>query len=291
VSVRDGPNVRRTFDGVRAVAALGPWTFNLIAARPRKDRPGVFDDSTDKDKALWGIYSIRTLGATNDGGVDFYYLGYRNNAAVFDQGRAAEQRHTFGIRYFGSYGGWAWNFEPILQFGRYGNADLRAWTVASEAAYTWSNVKLQPTLKLSVNAASGDRDPANPDLETFNPLFPRGNYFSEDAILGPQNFYNAHVFLTLHVSQTWSITIDHNWFWRLSTNDGVYTSSGSLLRSGAGSTAHFVASALSINSEWTIGRNWIFTAIYTHVSPQQFLEQTGPSEDVHFLELTARFRF
>ena len=291
VSVRDGPNVRRTFDGVRAIARAGPWTFNLLALHPRKDRQGTFDDSADKGRTLWGVYSTGQFGGDIDRGIDLYYLGYQNDDAVFDQGSAAERRHTLGMRYFGSQGGWEWNLEPMVQFGRYGNANLRAWTVASETSYTWSHVTLRPSLKLSANVASGDRDPDDPDLETFNPLFPRGNYFSEDAILGPQNFYNAHVFLTLRPSQSWSLTVDHNWFWRFSIRDGVYGPSGNLVRSGAGSDARFVASALSLNSEWAIGRHWTLTAIYTRVSPEQFLEETGPAEDVDIIELTARFRY
>ena len=36
--------------------------------------------------------------------------------------------------------------------------------------------------------ASGDRDPDYADLQTFNPLFPRGSYFNESALIGPDNF-------------------------------------------------------------------------------------------------------
>jgi hypothetical protein len=288
ISVRDGPNVRRTFDGIRAAFRAETWTVDVIAAHPRKDRPGAFDDTTDTHKALWGVYATGALGL---GSIDVYFLGYRNDHAVFDQGAAREQRDTVGIRYFGSYGGWQWNLEPMVQFGQFGSGALFAWTVASETAYTWSDVKWQPTLKLSVNVASGDRNRSDSDLETFNPLFPRGNYFSEDSILGPYNFYNAHLFLTLHLSEIWSITIDHNWFWRFSSGDGVYGPPGNLVRSGVGSASHFVATGLSVNSEWSIGRQWYLTAIYTRVSPQQFLKETGPAEKVDFIELTTQFRF
>ena len=68
---------------------------------------------------------------------------------------------------------------------------------------------------LSANVASGDRDPQRPRPRTFNPLFPRGNYFSEDATLGPLNFYNTHLFLTVHPSPAWSLTADYDLFWRL----------------------------------------------------------------------------
>ena len=89
----------------------------------------------------------------------------------------------------------------------------------------------------------------------------------------------------------WALTADYDSFWRTSDNDGVYGPNGSLLRSGQGSDARFVATALSINSEWSLNRNVSVTAIYTHFSPREFLEHTGPARAIEFIELTARFRF
>ena len=291
VSVRDGPNVRRTFDGVRVLAHLASWNLNAIVVRPREDEPGAFDDSTSDSQALWGLYATRSLGAQAASALDVYYLGYRNDDATYDQGTAEEKRHTIGTRFFGSRGPWRWNVEPMVQFGEFGGADLRGWTIASETSYTWSGRAWSPRLTLSANIASGDRDPLDPDLQTFNPLYPRGNYFSEDATLWPQNFYNGHLFLTVHPTSTWALTADYDFFWRMSDDDGVYGPNGSLVRSGQGSDERLVATTLSITSEWSVSRNLSFTAIYTHSSPRAFLEQTGPADAIEFMELTARYRF
>jgi len=291
VSVRDGPNLRRTFDGVRFIEQSQRWTLNLLAVRPRNDDPGSFDDSTDDDKSLWGVYGTRSFHGRVKGGVDVYYLGYRNDEAEFAQGSGVERRQTLGMRLFGMVDGWHWNWEPMIQFGRFAGADIRAWTVASETGYTWSRVRWQPDLTLSANVASGDRDASDPDLETFNPLFPRGTYFSEDAVLGPLNFYNAHLFFTLHLSPSWSLTTDYNLYWRLSDDDGVYGPSGHLVRPPLGSDANAVAGALTLTSEWRLGPHWTLTAIHTELSPKEFISETGPSETEHFTELTARWRF
>jgi hypothetical protein len=291
ISVRDGPNVRRTFDGVRVMAQAERWTIDAIAVRPRKNESGIFDDSTDDTQALWGLYLTRSPREGRALGLDAYYLVREQDDALYDQGSAAETRRTLGLRFFGSSGGWTWNVEPMVQFGEFGTGQIRAWTIGTETGYTWSDRNWQPSLKVSANIGSGDRDRLAPDLQTFSPLYPRGNYFSEDSILGPQNFYNLHPFLTLRPSSIWALTADYNVFWRMSVGDGVYGPNGSLVRSGEGSRERLVATALSITSEWTIGRQLTFTAIYTHFSPREFLEQTGPSEAVDFLELTGRFRF
>jgi len=224
-------------------------------------------------------------------GLDAYYLVREQDEARYDQGSAAETRRTLGLRLFGSNDGWTWNVEPMIQFGEFGGGELHAWTIASETGYTWSDRRWQPRLALSANIASGDRDRLDPDLQTFSPMYPRGNYFSEDAVLWPQNFYNAHTFLTLRPSSICVVTLDYNMFWRESVDDGVYGPEGSLVRSGEGSRERLVATALSLTSEWTINRKLGFTTIYTRLQPREFLEETGPSEVVGFLELTARFRF
>jgi len=175
ISVRDGPNVRRTFDGARLLIRSGRWAVDAIAVRPRDDEPGAFDDSTDDARALWGVYATRRLGAGNERGVDVYYLGYRNDDAVFDQGKGSERRHTLGVRYFGSHGPWDWNAEPMVQFGRFGRGDLRAWTIATETGYTWSDLRWRPRVMLSANIASCDRNPEDAGLGTFDPLFDARN--------------------------------------------------------------------------------------------------------------------
>src|SRR3546814_10790221 len=57
-------------------------------------------------------------------------------------------------------------------------------------------------------------------FRSFNPLFPRGNYFSEAAVLGPRNFFNVHPFMTVNPARDWSVTADLNLFWRLETEEG-----------------------------------------------------------------------
>lgn len=43
------------------------------------------------------------------------------------------------------------------------------------------SLPLRPRPGLKANITSGARDPNNPNLKTFNPLFPKGAYFSEDG--------------------------------------------------------------------------------------------------------------
>ncbi|MEM7665826.1 MAG: alginate export family protein [Pseudomonadota bacterium] len=291
VSIRDGPNVRRTFDGVRLGLARGDWSVEGFGFGVRGDERGSFDDRIFEDEALWGVYATLGDAPLLPGSADFFYLGFDEDAAIFDQGVADETRHTFGTRFHGREGRWDWNWEAMVQVGSFGQGDIFAWTLATDTGYTFIDTPWQPRIAFNANIASGDNDPNDADLQTFNPLFPRGNYFSEAAILGPRNFYNAHLFLTVHPSEKLTVTTDVNSFFRLDTDDGVYAPAGFLIAPGDGSDARFVGSSFSLNAEYEFSRNVLLTGIYTHFEPGSVLEDTSPGEAIDFFEVTLRFRF
>jgi hypothetical protein len=57
---------------------------------------------------------------------------------------------------------------------------------------TLANAPLRPRLGLKANVISGDDDPNDRDLQTFNTLFPKRRYFGELSLLGPYNSINLH---------------------------------------------------------------------------------------------------
>ena len=292
VDVREGPNVRRRFDAFRSFIEGGRWRVDGIVAQPVEDKRGVFDDDTNDSQALWGVYGVRRDTLFEGGGIDLYYLGFQDDNAAYNQGIGEETRHSIGMRLWGNTGnGWDYNYEFLYQWGAFGNGIIMAWTAASETGYTWYNARLKPRLALNANIASGDRDPSDPNLQTFNPLYPRGNYFSELGLLGPRNFFNVHPFLTINPLSDVFITTDVNFYWRQSLADGVYAPNGQLLRSSNGSDARFVGSAVSLSTGWQINRHLAATAIYSHFFPGKFIRETGPADSIDFIELTLQMYF
>ena len=278
VDVREGPNVRRTFDGARVLVQTPVWRVEGLVMRPAEDEPGVFDDGSDTSRVLWGLYSVGKLPRLFPGSIDLYYLGFQDDRAVYAQGAGGETRHSLGLRLWGAPGDWDYNGEVVYQCGTFGTGEIQAWTVAINTGYTWTAGPWHPRVGLSTNIASGDRDDADHDLETFNPLFPRGSYFSETALLGPRNFVNVQPSLTLTPLEAVSVTLDVNWFWRLQTADGLYSPSGQLLRGPSGSTARFVGSNLAVTAEWHLQRHVTITANYEHFFPGHFSARRDPMQ-------------
>ena len=100
VSVREGPNVRQSFDGVKIRSKAGAWNVDAWAVRPDLDKPGFFDNAPDHTTAFWGVYATRPVVSQRWRGVgyDLYYLGLDRKNATFERGTAAELRHTVGAK-------------------------------------------------------------------------------------------------------------------------------------------------------------------------------------------------
>jgi len=291
VAVREGPNNRRRFDGFRVNAGSDVWQADALAMRPAEDDDGVFDDGTNRHLALWGLYVVGFEALIAHLNTDFYYLGYHDDDAAYEQGEGSETRHTVGTRLWGAARAWDWNWELAYQFGRFAGGDIEAWTVATDTGYTFSDLPWSPRLACNANVASGDRNAENGDLQTFNPLFPRGNYFSHLALLGPRNFFNVHPGIAVLPTTTIDVALDVNLFWRLSRSDGLYGPSGNLLRASDGSRERFAGTALSASAGWGPNRYLRLEAVYTHVFPGPFIRDTGPNEQIDFLELTMTLRY
>ena len=156
ISAREAPNVRLSFDGVKAILQVGDWRVDAFAVKPVRTKTGVFDDDPDRQQSFWGLYAVTPISLLPGGYVDLYYLGLDRRDAHFDQGTADEQRNSVGTRLWGRKEGWDYNLEFVYQFGGFGSGDIRAWTAASELGFTFANAPLKPRLGFKANMTSGD---------------------------------------------------------------------------------------------------------------------------------------
>ena len=171
--------------------------------RPDLDKPGFFDNAPNHAVGFWGVYGVRLLTKTIT--LDAYYLGLDRKSAAFDRGVGHEVRHSIGGRLSRPIAEtkpiWDFDYEALWQFGTFGSANIRAWTVASETGYRFPSVPLKPRFSAKADISSGD-DPRTNTLGTFNPLFPKGNYFGVLATAGPGpiNFIDVHPRVGTHAT-------------------------------------------------------------------------------------------
>jgi hypothetical protein len=291
VDPREGPNVRRSFDGLRTILGAGGWSVEAFATRPVETNRYVFDDSTDAAVAFWGVYSVSPRLGRGLGNLDFYYLGLDRTQAPFDQGTNHETRHSVGVRWWGRDGAWDYDVEATYQWGSFGPGAIQAWALASDFGVRLDTVTWQPRLGLRADIASGDRDPAKPTLQTFNALFPKGRYFGGMALIGLPNIVDLHPSVAFRVTEEVSVELDWDVFWRQSVHDGIYGPPGNLLRSAEHSRARYVGSQPGVTLEWQVDRHLTLTLEYGHFFAGPFLQETESGRDIDWSAATLTYKF
>jgi len=294
IDVREGPNVRLSFTGFRILSKVGAWHADAFAVRPDLDKGGFFDNVPNHQVGFWGLYSTRPLSKSVS--LDAYYLGLDRKQATYERGTAHELRHSLGVRFWrpiaAQQPGWDFDDEGLWQFGSFGTANIRAWTLASDTGYTIPTWRLQPRFSVKADISSGD-DPRTNTLGTFNALFPIGNYFGviADTGPGPLNFIDLHPRVQTQFPRAVSVSTDWVVWWRESLLDGVYNVPGSLIRSAGNSRARFVGHRPGIEVRWQADRHLWFQADYGIFYAGKFLKETQPGRNLNYWALWTGYKF
>lgn len=294
ISPLDWTNTRRTFDGGKGSLKLAGHTLDVFAVSVVE-----VDDSSinrhDDDQFFTGVYDVIALPQLlpGDGAkVDVYALYLDRDGAVFGPGVADEDRYTVGTRFFAAPKPWDFDLELTYQFGEFGDAEISAWSAAAEAGYRLSEAGLRPRVALGFDAASGDRNPADGDLNTFNQLYPLGHaYFGFIDAIGRQNIIDLHPSLTLDLAKGVTFRADYHLFWRQSDDDAAYNAGGGILRADGGSDERFIGSEIDLLLTWQVDRHLQLSAGYSHLFAGSFIEDTGPSEDIDFVYTAVQYTF
>lgn len=300
---RYGTNILLSFDGGRVRWKNGQWDLRGFYLLPVQVDPEPFDDLSSSDQQLWGIYGTRILTdwmpSLKNASVDFYYLGYSDANASYNSGSGRELRHTWGTRLFGNQpmgkGFLDWNDEVIFQFGSFdnqlGDGNILAWSVGTETGYTF-DMAMAPRVFVRANYVSGDENRNSANLQTFNPLFPKGKYFGELTPVGPYNLINLQGGLSLNLTDTITLSFQGGPYWRASTQDAVYGVGGNIVRPENGiSNARFIGGQMEWVAEWKPRRELSFLVSYSQFIPGAFIDDTGPAKTTHFAALEAVFQF
>ena len=290
IDVRDGPNLRLSFDAARLLLHKDDWEVDGWWGRPVLNQPGVFDDIPDPDRSFWGVYAVHPLPLLPQGNVDLYYLGFENKDAVYAQGPGYELRHTLGTRLWGKPLPWEYNLEYDWQFGRFGPGNIEAWSAAHAIRYNFSDLPLKPRLGLRFDVTSGDNNPATPNLQTFNPLFPSGVYFNLLNPVGPLNLIDLHPTLDLYAGEKVTVSVDWDFFWRESLGDGVYSIGGVPLRNGVGG-ARYVGNSPAVTVVWDATRHLSVLTQYVHFFPGAFFKANPPDKETDYFTLWLDYKF
>jgi len=287
VSIREGPNLRRSFDAVRLYLSEPTRRVDALYARPVQDQPGFFNNRSANQEQLWGVYGVleNAVATVN---IDLYYLGFFSTLREYDQGQAQEIRHSLGTRWWRE-GPLALNAEFIYQMGSFGSGDIQAYTASLEMARE-IELPFRSAVGLKTELISGDRNRGDSDLQTFNALYPRGAYFGLIALIGPANLIDIHPFAELSPTKKLNITMDWDFFWRHRTTDGIYGPNMELERSGMNISGLFTGHQPGMEATYAPTRYWSLSVEGSYFV-SGFFAQNGSHQNILHAAVTLQGKF
>jgi hypothetical protein len=288
VALREGPNVRRAFDGARLIASTGMLEVTAFAASPVADQDEeAFDDHADRDMRFSGLRLRYGAGAPLH--LDGYGYRYERDAATFGGVRAPERRNVFGLQSDGRRGAFDWDIDAVYENGSFGDADIHAWAFGAVLGYSLREMMWQPRIGLQLDAASGDRDAGDRRLETFNPLFPRGAYFAQAGLTDFSNLVHAGVFFSVQPLSDLGFGLAAGHIARQSRADAAYAQPMlPIPHSITGSKA--IGNYLRLNAAYRIDAHLNVAIEALHEVPDAALRRVG-ARTVDYAELVMKFLF
>lgn len=292
ISIRNGTNVRYTFDGARLVWTRKQWLIDGFAASYVDTKPGIFDNPRFNidENLVWGIYATRkknTAGAE----LSLYYMGYKDPQAFYAQYKGKEYRHSFGIRLHKTRGAFQYTLAAVYQSGKADTLKARAFQLAALATYA---IKQTP-VKIGINTylSSGDKDPDDKTISSFNPYFPQQASFRgamatrvfpmNVGFIGPRIELNVYPFF---------ISADGGFLWRYSKSEVLNLPGGFPAYQPDKTGGNYIGHQLGFTAVQIINQHLSLLVIYSHFTPKQYLlKQPNPGQVNDFFLGKVIFKF
>ncbi len=290
-SARDGLNDRLSFDGVRLIGELSGWRLHGMHTRVVPTRRGAFDDGSNGNDTLSGVFLARAQTLLLDGNAVVYVNRRVRPGSQYAGINEGEHRITLGTRWWGGDGRWDYNYEAGRQTGRIGASGIDAWYVSADNGLTFADMPWRPRAGLRFNIGSGDQSPNDGELNTFSPLFASTAYSGLSGLVGPSNSVAVAPSATLRLHEDHTVTLGVVGFWRQSTQDGTYNIFSEVQRIPGSSDARHVGTQSTLQHVWTPTRHVTIFTVLAWFEAGAFLRETPPGRSTSYFTTWWSYRF
>ncbi len=193
---------------------------------------------------------------------------------------------TLGARGKGKAGSFDYTGEIVYQFGDQAGDSIGAWALALTAGFTFDH-DWKPRIGLEYAFASGDKDPTDGKVGTFQALYPFGHYYHGHIdFVGWRNIHDVMVAARVQPAKSWTIHLDTHFFWLAQERDSWYGASGASIRKGATGASRTLGWEIDFYSKWKLVEDRLdFWAGYSRFFAGKFVDDTGDDPDANWLFL------
>jgi hypothetical protein len=271
-------NVGRSFDAARVTYETNGKKLDWFASSVVAVDKAAFDRSDWRNR-FYGFYS--SFEKVVPRSVVEPYVFWRSEAGFRNElrQRGRLEEVTMGVRAVGKLPArFDYGLETALQAGRAAGLPIRAW-----AGHYLVGYSIVPKVRLTsqFNLASGDNNPKDGRLGTFDQLYPtnHGFYGVADRI-GWRNMREANAGLEWRPLKKWRFMTTFHSFWLGTTQDYLYFDNGSAFVRNPLATSRHIDNEMDILANYEHNKHFSLVIGYSHIFPKTFLKQSTPSSPV-----------
>lgn len=285
VSPLDWSNTMRAWDGISGelvsgnLKVTGFWTQFVPVDKTGYNEP-------NGDEQFWGVYATINKIIENVN-ADLYWMR-RDRDFIMDD------RDTVGARLFGKLGdsGFDYDLEGAYQTGDSGTSDVSAYMIGAQVGYTLSDLECKPRFFVGFDMGSGDNDPTDSDVQTFDQLYPLGHaYLGFIDVVGRQNIRDLNLGVSLKPIEKTTLVASIHFYSRDDEMDALYNAGGGVVRAGGAGTSSEVGSEIDLLLKHQLDAHTAILLGYSHFFAGDFVEDTGVSDDIDFFYTSVQFTF
>lgn len=287
---REGPNTRLAFDAAVVKYTSEKKKTDVFVLTPVQSRENVFDDKSFQD-AIVGMYSTYTF-VPKALMLDYYSMSFHSNRRKYHYISGKENRQIAGIRLFSENEKFNYELEAAYQTGKFNDLRIRAYGLAADVNY-----KLIPKYKLIAgigsNYMSGDKNPNDNQLNTYNTLFSKPPY-GLTAPIGASNLVNVNPYVKLNPVKKLHVFVTAYFLWRQSHQDGTYSPGAVEVRPNPGmlfaSTEKEIGTLLVLETNYTVNRHLLFGLDASRFFAGDYVKETGKGKNISYVSLKGVIR-
>lgn len=219
IGVRNWSNISPAWDGSELVLRRGKDSVNLLAVTQVDISDGF--DPPSRTRWVYGAVGVIGSGLGGHQIEPFYFTSRRPVDLASNLGGVLR---TAGSRIAGLLAE-TWDYQVILagQGGRTQGQSQGAWMGVWALGKTLEQRHLRPRLGVEWSYASGDSDPEDGRIGTFDTLFPGPHrIYGQQDIVSLRNLRALKTGVELHPRRAWQINVDFLDFRLASRYDGLY---------------------------------------------------------------------
>lgn len=263
----------RTFDAVRLTARYHGFRLDSFASSPTRINPDGFTAPSFGNN-LHGLY----------GGIEKLipqavvepYAFWRIGALVTGEDKVKGDLNfkAYGFRWVGKLpAGFDYGTEVAFERGKVANSDFNAWAGHWVLGHTWKS-RFKPRFFTEYNYASGDNNPKDGTVETFNVLYPSTHLkWGETDQVGWSNIHDVRGGFEIVPATNWTASTNYHSYWLANIHDGLYTANGSVAipRVSKGTAGRWVGQEADVQASRKFHSGLELGAGVGHIFPGTFI--------------------